>query len=434
MVVGCLLMLGACGGGGGDSQVAEGNLACDRNISSSPNDELRWVARNMCDYYLFYQQVPEVDVAAYDDMESLIRALRVAPYDRFSYVADAAQNSALFNAGETFGYGYRLTRLQPEAYHFSLIYRDSPMAQAGVVRGDELLAIDGVTLVNNPSIDFASLLGTGTNPKVTEFTIRNAAGETRTVSVTRALYQIQTVHNAEVLQRGELRLGYLNLLHFFETTRTELNDAFTLFKEQNIEELIVDLRFNGGGRTRVAAELASYIAGNAFTGQTFSRLRYNDRYASNSVSQLLVSKTNALSLPRVVILTSGSSCSASEMVINGLRPFIEVVTIGTKTCGKPYGTLGRERLNKVMHALEVEFVNANDIGGYFDGLAPTCSGEFDIKEPFAGAAEPLLQAGVDYLQSSACAVPTTLAARTTNELGTDNPANPFDDEYRFSIP
>jgi len=360
----CLGLFG-CGGGSGGSfgQPIDQNSGFEE---CSPEDQKSWVLSNMQDYYLFY-------------------------------------DTALFEEGKRFGFGMRIRRTDDQKLYFSLIEPLSPLGQENVERGDELLAINGVTTANFTS-DFISAAFGGEDEAI-DLTLsireRNSTME-RTVTVTKALYDVQTVLDAKVLTENNHRIGYLNFLTFLETSEAELDNAFAVFKSENVDELVLDVRHNLGGRISVAEQLGSLIAGNVLEGRAFTRVNYNNKYAFQNDAYPFEVRANSLNLPRVYVLTSPDTCSASEMVINSLRPFIDVITIGDASCGKPYGTRARNKCGKSMNALEVEFANDVNVGGYYNGIPADCPVTEDLSEPLGHPSENLLRSALHHVSHSSC--------------------------------
>jgi len=349
--------LASCSGSSGIGTQGPGFTDNPNPLVCSAQNSKQWVLENMQDSYLFSDQLPTVQASNFDGPEDYIRALRVAPYDRFSYVSDAETSDAFFEEGESFGFGMRLEWSKDQNLYFTLVEPLSPLGLAGVDRGDEILAINNVPPQEFTREFFEQALGTGDEEVTATFEIGEQSGGSRTVEVKKSLYSVQTVLDAKVLTQGNSRIGYLNFLTFIEPSEAELNSAFNQFRAENIDELVLDLRHNLGGRISIAEQLASQIAGNAVEGGAFTRLNFNRKYSEKNVSFPFEVRQNAVNLPRVFVLTSPNTCSASEMVINNLRPFIDVITIGDTTCGKPYGSSSRRQCGKAINALEVEFVN-----------------------------------------------------------------------------
>lgn len=385
--------------------------------SCDVDDMKSWVYDNMNDYYLFYDQVDQnVALSQFDDVESLITQLRVQPFDTFSYITEETSHSARFDEGETFGFGWRLQRNQQDEFFFKLIEKQSPLARVSVQRGDQLVAINGRPMAEFLQMSTAekdAALGVGDEAVTVNFTIGKPAGSTTDVTVTKATYPVETVLANQIVDYNNTRFGYLHFYQFLETSRAELQNAFTELASANISELVLDLRYNGGGRVSVANELASYIVGNGKTDQPFATYRPNDKYAALTSDINFINQAQALNLSRVFVLQSDETCSASELVVNGLRPFMDVITVGGTSCGKPYASIPRAACGKVMNALELESINAAGVGGYYDGIAADCPVSENISQALGSSSEALLKAAMDYASIGSC---TVAAARSKRSI------------------
>lgn len=373
-----------------------------------------WVHRSMLDYYLFYDQVDKnINTAQYATQEELIADLRVLPYDQFSYVTEESTYEAFFSEGETFGYGWHFARNENNALLFALIEPNSPLFLSGVQRGEELLAINGIGLnefLDQSASEINDVLGTGDEVRTLDLSIGNQNGESREVTVTKATYSLQTVLDSNVIVRDGVSIAYLSFYQFINNSSEELKDAFELFAQAGVSELVLDLRFNSGGRINVAAELASYMVGDNHQNDVFTTFAFNQKYDDKNVSWNFQNMNDALSLNRIFVLQSGSTCSASELVVNSLRPYMEVITVGDTSCGKPYATMPNTACSKVINALEIELVNADGVGDYYDGISADCSVAEDLSYALGNESEPLLSTALDYLTQGGC----NLTAKRSN--------------------
>ncbi|HSG50675.1 MAG TPA: S41 family peptidase, partial [Rheinheimera sp.] len=184
----------------------------------------------------------------------------------------------------------------------------------------------------------------------------------------------------------------------------ELEQAFAEFAAQGVNELVLDLRYNGGGLIRVANQLSTQIAQNAVQNQIFVKYQYNDKNtAKNTTTRFSLGQgQTVLNLDRVFVLTTDGTCSASEMVINSLSPFVDVVQVGSRTCGKPVGMQPDAIGSYVLFAINFQTVNALDQGDYFDGLAPTCAVADTIVGDWGVSNDPLYAEARQYITSGQC--------------------------------
>ncbi|ASJ75608.1 S41 family peptidase [Granulosicoccus antarcticus] len=380
-------------------------------VSCQIDDMKTWVLQGMLDYYLFADQVDEnTPLNNYDNIETLITDLRVSPNDTFSYITDETSHSDRFNEGETVGFGWLLSRTQANEYYFKLLEAGSPLALAGVQRGDRLLEVNSL-----PAVDFFSqdsvareaILSSEDNAASATFTIQTPLGVSRTFTTTKARYTLDTVLDTRVIEQNNVQIGYLHFYQFLDTSTEELATAFATLASQNVSELVLDMRYNFGGRVMVANELASYLVGRGKTDDAFAVYQPNEKYRENSATINFVNQSNALNLSRVVILQTDDTCSAAELVTNGLRPFMDVITVGGTSCGKPYATIPNTACSKVMNALELEAVNASGSGGYYDGIAADCTVTEDIGQTLGDRDENLLSAALSYIDNGTCPAAST---------------------------
>lgn len=381
----------------------------------------KWIYDAMHDTYLWYEQTPELDYTSYTDPSLLLADLRYSKYDRFSYLqSEADYNNA--QQGITTAFGFNFGRFDGR-YLFRYIEPGSPMQATGIKRGDELINIAGIALKDMSNEQLNQLLDTSNGPNTQTFTVVDRdSGQQQTHEVTSGEFTVQTVFRHSATSHAGIKTGYLGFSRFMRTSPEELNNAFSKLKQEDIAELIVDLRYNGGGLIYVASQLGGLIGGQVTRDQVFATLKFNDRYTDNNYTYDFTSTDQSLNLQRVIILTTGSSCSASEMLINGLSPFIEVVTIGANTCGKPVGMSPVIRCANVLFAINFESVNALDQGGYFDGLSPACLvNDLPLSDMWADN-DPMYGAALDYVVNSTC--PAVAQSRAKTEAIPIKPVTP----------
>ncbi len=411
------------GGSSGDSflPVITSNTNSDYRqapASCEIDDMKTWVLDGMLDYYLFADQVNEnIPLQDYDNVETLITDLRVAPNDSFSYITDEASHSGRFDDGETVGFGWLLSRSQDDEFSFKLVEEGSPLALAGVERGDKLLEINALPAIDffrQDSVERDAILSSDDNSASADITIVSALGVTRTIPVTKARYSLKTVLDNRVVEHNGVRVGYLHFYQFLNTSANELETAFATLAAENVSELVLDMRYNFGGRVMIANELASYLVGRGKTDKAFTIYQRNEKYRELTSTINFVNQTDALNLSRVFVLQTDDTCSAAELVTNGLRPFIDVITVGGTSCGKPYATIPNTACGKVMNALELEAVNAAGSGGYYDGIAADCVVSENIAQALGYSNENLLATALGYIDNGSCSS-TSIRSKPTHQ-------------------
>jgi len=231
---------------------------------------------------------------------------------------------------------------------------------------------------------------------------------------------------ADVIETGEHKVAYLMYNGFTANFDEQLNNAFGTFLAEGATELVLDLRYNGGGSVQTATYLASMITGQ-FNGQLFAKQQWNSKvqayYEENNPERLVNNFTNSignttinsLNLSKVYILTTTGTASASELVINGLKPYINVVQIGDVTIGKNVGSItlydspdfsrnDRNRTHKyAMQPLVIKTINKDGFGEYQDGLQPTVLLKEDLGNlgQLGDSTEPLLSTALGLITGNA---------------------------------
>jgi C-terminal processing protease CtpA/Prc len=417
LMVVCSVLLIACGGGGGGSSGDTTPPAPQPSgypgtaLACSVDGERAWLRDYMTDKYFWYnsQGVPN---AASTSMYNYLQSLLYKPTDRYSYSQSTTEFTQLMVEGQRTGYGYSLfwADAAQTVIKVGLVEAQSPAGTAGLRRGDSVLSIDGLTVAQIAAGQLPSVTTTGV-PR----TITVARLPASPLQMTSALYQVSPVNVFSVFPTPTGNVGYLMYQAFLSTGATPLGFAFDLFRSQGIKELILDMRYNGGGSTLQARNLASMILDTTVaSGKVFAHYRGNGKYPTDNFSQLfsttLASSGVSTGLPatpltgisRVFILTGGGTASASEMLINGLRPHMSVITIGTTTYGKPFAFLPISSCGTTYSAVNLEVANSLGNANYASGIPPTCPMSDDFDHPLGNQAERRTAAALSYIATGAC--------------------------------
>jgi carboxyl-terminal processing protease len=363
------------------------------------------IYKTMKTTYLWYDQVPQTNYENYESAEDLIEDLRYRDLDKWSYITTEDEYQNLFEEGRYIGLGFGLEPINGDEYAISFVYDNSPCDNAGIMRGDTLLAINGKTIAeieNNNLWD--TIDGEDKEGVVVRLTITKSTGSVLDLILEKAWVNINAVLHYGIIQQDNVKIGYLVFNKFIETAESELNTVFSNFKQAGVQELILDLRYNTGGRLWLANYLAGLIAGNVVDGQIFNKLIYNTNYRVWDYEYLFDPAEHALNLNRVMLISTDQTCSASESVINGLRPFINVVTIGDTTCGKPVGMHGYKIFDMHISPIEFEGQNSLSVGDYYDGISPACYADDDLMKPFGDIEEDSLYEALFYLRNGNCSI------------------------------
>ena len=290
-----------------------------------------------------------------------------------------------------------------------------------------MISIDGVSIDDNTSAGTATInegLFSPVNGQRYTFVFADLSGVQRTVSMTAAQVTKTPVQNVSTINTPSGRVGYMTFNDHIDPAEGQLATAFAQFQSQGISDLVLDLRYNGGGFLYIASEIGYMVAGTTRTaGKTFERLQFSDKRTAdandpqsntpfyNVASGRANTGTTAntplptLNLPRVYVLASPGTCSASEAVVNGLRGVgVDVILVGGTTCGKPYGFTAKDNCGISYFPIEFQGVNQLGFGDYADGFAPsaTCTVADDFTKALGDSSEGMLAAALSHRVTGSC--------------------------------
>jgi carboxyl-terminal processing protease len=462
------LVLGAlvsCGGGGGNNTPNVGAQACSPNNPfrgdatsttrlGSLTSEKAWLRGYMDDAYLWYNEIPNVNASApvfsdesdvYGSLDAYFNALLTPATtstgkfkDQFSFTFPTAQWDALLNSGSSVGYGieWRIaSSTPPRNIRVAYVHAGSTAATMGIQRGDTLVLADNVAADANTDADVDTLNAALFPSTATSHSFRFTRGATTFDRTLTAGSVALTSVEHRVLNVSGQNVGYMLFNDHVLTAEQPLINAVQALKNANVTDLVLDLRYNGGGFLYIASEVAYMIAGanrttdpntqqsRVFETTLFSNKRQNENAVTPFFNTACVPNpttfnctSNAvlptLDLPRVYVLTSASTCSASEAIINGLRGVdLEVRLIGNTTCGKPFGFFGQDNCGIRYFPIEFQGVNAKGFGDYADGFIPAGTGGTANNVPGCTANDDLNRALGDPTEGQLAAA---LAHRASN--------------------
>ena len=403
-----LVLLPACGGGASSPSSATSTDSC------STLGKVSFVRDTLQDIYFWYKQLPNPDPAGFASPEAYLEAVRYQTLDKtFSYVANKAESAAFYSESQFIGIGISTHRFGESELRIAQVFPGSPAADGGLERGDFVLTINGKAvpdLIRTGEID--TIFGQSEIGVVVALTWQTLAGDARAASLTKRAVTIPTVSVTQVydLRKGP-RVGYVFFRNFVTPSTAALNTAFRTLKDAGAEELVLDLRYNGGGLVSVAQHLASLIGGATTNGQTFIEFFHNDKNQSKNQVLRFDVPAEAIGFSRLVVITTRGSASASEGVINGLRPFMPVTLVGDTTYGKPVGQYGYDFCDKTLYPVAFETRNARGEGDYFSGIPADCAAVDDLEHQLGDPDEASLSEALEYLRTGTCTAVASVAAK-----------------------
>ena len=422
----------------------------DNDDTVSGNSDIKnfvWKAMNFA--YLYKDDSPNLAndrfatesdyqsfLSNYESPENLFESLifNRETVDRFSwitndYIALEQQFSGVTKTnGAEFNFYYAPGSSSDVFGIVRLVQPNSNASTTTLTRGQVFNEIDGVSLTNN---NLRGLLSSETytlhlatyNTNGTDVPEDDSLTDgTETITLSKTVYSENPIFKTEVLTINNEKVGYLMYNGFVSDYDEQLNAAFAEFQAQNIQQLVLDLRYNPGGSVNSATSLGSMITG--ISSGIFAKLQYNSDLQSNNTNYDFTSTLsegvaiNSVNLNKVYVITTGSSASASEMMVNSLKSYIDVVQIGTKTVGKSQASITlydspdfqRQGANSghlyALQPLVAITVNKDDQAVPSTGLVPT----IEVKETVSNygvlgdPSEPLLAAALAAIQTGRFAI------------------------------
>lgn len=424
-----VLALAACGGGGGEG--AGTGAGAGAGTSCPVEEEKAWLRSFFADTYFWNSLAPRPEPAGYDSATRYFSALLYGggdpiagsssgatwPRDRWSGYQSTERYNQFYGEAQTMGFGLAVAGLEVKGQPTQPLYvryvdPNSSAALNDIRRGDRVLAINGRPAAEVIAADDFSALSATAAGQVLALRL-SRGGVEREVSLAASVYGVVPLPEGRVVTTpAGRRVGYLHLQNFISQAQPALESRFAEFRAQGVQEVVLDLRYNGGGLVSFANTLGSYLGGTRAAGQIFTSLVYTPAQAYRNTTYRFASPAPAAAVnaPRVLVLMGRRTCSASELVINGLRGAgLQVVGIGETSCGKPVGFVPGSNCGTTWSIVNFESLNARGEGRYFDGIAATCPVAEDFTQPMASATDPLLRAALAYSDIGSCPQPTARA-------------------------
>ena len=311
----------------------------------------------------------------------------------------------LFGEGQFEGFGFSSRFVASGDLRLTRVFTDSPANAAGLARGQRILELNGRTIAAIEAAEGVNAV-LGTTPL--DFTMRRPDGSEFTVTIAQDIVTIDPVPQFRIIPvQGTPGVGYIELATFISTANAEFDTVFGQFASAGVTDVIIDLRYNGGGLVSTAELLGDYLGGAVAQNLVFSATEFNaDRAAENNRTEFFELRGNSLNLSRLVVVATSSTASASELVTNGMEPHVETVIVGADTFGKPVGQVGLEFCEKILRPTSFQTVNADGFGDYFGGLPVDCAAADDLDVAVGADNDPNVEAALEYLSTGACPVAT----------------------------
>ncbi len=375
-----------------DDEVAKNN----NNQGTSIVEVNNFIYTNMNIYYYWNQDMPKIDYRTETDPEEYFFKLLKQPEDRYSFITDNVKELENYFDGVVKSPGYSI---QP--YYFEqgskqiivfveYVYANSPASEAGLKRGDMIYMINDQILNDQNYLTLLNLedkvltLGTIAKGEIVELSPKVTLKDKEDLAQ-------NPIVTTNIIEVGDHKTGYIAYTKFISNYDEQLANVFKQFKAAGVTDLVLDLRYNGGGFVSSAQRLASMIAPASVDGQVLMYQKFNFLLKSLNDTLLFdVDRSSNLDLDKVYILTTGGTASASEIIIYGLEPYMEVIQIGETTYGKYHGSITisdndnepeKRRHLWAIQPIVMESDNANSSIDYLSGMKP----EFELRDNYYNA-------------------------------------------------
>ena len=377
--------------------------SCNKDEVNPQRPTFDELARNefyelMKEWYFWYDKMPAIDLADYSNAEELLEALRYDSLDKWSYISSLEEFTSYYEEGEYEGHGFGYTYDDDGKAWITFVFKTSDFNQAGISRGWQVMAINGTTV--QPMTDFSSYFNGNTLGTTDKFTFKKPDGTTVDINTTRKVIKMNTVLHADTLHVSGKVVGHLVFKSFIEPSIAELDSVFQVFTNVGVTELILDLRYNGGGRMDVTTKLASLISGPSTDGKLLIKYIHNNKQTNYNSDVILENESFALNLQRLIVIASRGTASASEVIINGLKPHIDVKIIGDNTYGKPVGMHTWTYAETYAFVpISFKMLNYSNEGDYYEGLPTDSYIEDGLAWDFPDRNEKRLKEAIHFLET-----------------------------------
>lgn len=416
------------------------------DMPGSTLDENNWLRSWVNDTYLWYDEVTDRDPSLYSTTAEYFPLLKTEEItasgkdkDQFHFTFPTDEWEALSLTGSSSGYGATFALLSNTPPREAVVLYTQPgssAAAANLGRGARILEIDGADLVSGNDVNTLNAgLFPATDGETHRFVVRDLnATATREITMVSGPVTSTPVLEVSSIETASGKVGYILFNDHIATAEQGLVEAINQLQAEGIVDLVLDLRYNGGGFLAIASQMAYMIAGETQTsGRTFEALQFNDKHPvfnpvtgnrndpipfyNNTLGFSIAPGTSlpSLNLSRVYILATSNTCSASESIINSLAGIdVEVILIGSTTCGKPYGFYATDNCGTTYFSIQFQAANDKGFGDFADGFAPAnasstgtvsvpgCFVSDDFESPFGDVTEPMLSMALQYRDTGSC--------------------------------
>jgi len=349
----------------------------------------------MKEWYLWSDTIPDVNPDDYDSPSQLLEAIK-PDIDRWSKIIATDYNDSLFTTSLQ-SHGFVWAWDSQDKLRVGYTYESTEAATAGVERGWEITQINGQTVTRN-NIDE---LVDDSIDVVNTFSFQTTSGGSQQLSFANRIISPLALQHSDTFMVAGKQVGYLVLDNFLVRADSELKNLFNEINDHGeLDELIVDIRYTQYGLTQICRYLANIIAGNNADKGPFVRYEFNSIKAKDrNVTYRLEPVADSLNIDKVYIITSHVTSGLGEVLIRGLRPYMEVYQIGTTTDGQPVSIIGRQFPDSTLLPVTYKMTNRNYDPDFFDGLSPDIEVADDFSHELGDKEEACLKKAIEHIEN-----------------------------------
>ena len=397
------------------------------------------------DIYLWNSQIPSTfNPRNFSDPDKVMSAIRnysqepgfTQPVDRWSFAVKQDEWDDI-SAGVTQDFGLSVFFYAEGDLRVKSVEKRSPAARAGIRRGWRVAKLNGNANISNNNAEF--IIQQVFNSKSTLFTFVKPDGNTVDVQLTAGTYQENPVFLDTVYSTGGKKAGYFVFNSFLGDTTQIYNDfqrIFSRFSQEGVSDIIIDLRYNGGGYVTVQNKLANYLVPAAGNGNLMMKQEFNTNNKQYN-SSTRFSKIGSLNLDRLFFIVSNNTASASELLINNLKPYLDVKLVGpSNTYGKPVGYFPIPVDNWYIFPVSFRTTNKNGEGSYFNGIALDKQVGDGLNKDWGDKDEAALSSILSFLNTGSFSSPGEvpgIAAKTYNNVDVRESNRKLDRSFKGAI-
>ncbi len=362
------------------------------------------------DIYLWHQNLPsDFNARSYADPDAIMKALRpystepgfTDPVDRWSFAIKKTEWDDV-SSGISGDFGLGIFFMSENDLRVSYVEPASPAAAAGIERSWRILSVNNNTTVNTDDATISRISAAVFNSSSASFTFKKPNGADVDITLTAATHQDEPVILDTVYSIGGNKTGYFvfnSFLGNIANIKSQLGNIFNKFSAAGINDIIVDLRYNGGGYVALQNELANYLVPSSGNNGIMLQEKFNDSYSALFDTTINYQKKGALNLNRIFFIITKNTASASELLINSLKPYMDVKLIGRASHGKPVGYFNIGVGDWYIFPVSFRSVNKNGEGNYFNGMQPDATVDDGLDKPWGDINESCLASALHYINN-----------------------------------